>query len=335
MKYLICLLVGYFISTTNAFSYSKGIDFQDTSWAAILTTAQAENKYIFIDAYADYCLPCKAMEKETFSQSVVGDFFNQNFVSYKMDIEANKNDYLVQIYKIRELPALLFLSPEGKLIQKVIGKQEASPLLELGKQTMNNTENASLSKEDIPLIPLEQILEDIDSYKIRYGGSSINWMVKKQTYKEILEAAFKKDIPSFQKIITTTSKANLPDRDHFTFNMQTLFYQMTEDWNTYFEVTSDYLNLKENTKPKQFNEIAWACYLHLEDPQQLKQAIQWIEKSIKIESEYYNNYTYTALLYKTGAIQKANKIAKRASYMASARGLDDSDLINLVEKNTN
>jgi len=334
MKHLICLLLGCLISASSVFPHSKGIQFQDTSWATILKIAQTENKYIFIDAYADYCLPCKAMEKETFSKRVVGDFFNQNFVSYKMDIEAKKNDYLVQIYKIRELPALLFLSPEGKLIQKVIGKQETSPLLELGKKMMHETENESLSKETQTLFSLEELLGDIDSYKIRYGGSTINWMVKKQSYTAVVQAAFKKDITAFQNIIKTASKANLPDRDRFTFNMQTLFYQMTEDWNSYFDVTSSYLNVKENTNPQQFNEIAWTYYLYLEDSEQLKQAIKWIEKSIKIESEYYNNYTYAALLYKTGAIQKANKVVKRASYMASARGIDDSDLIYLVKKNT-
>ncbi|MGB0931396.1 MAG: thioredoxin family protein [Chitinophagales bacterium] len=334
MKHLTCFFIGYLLFTINVFSHAKGINFEDTSWATILKTAKTENKYIFIDAYAEYCLPCKVMEKETFSQSIIGDFFNQNFVSYKMDIEAIKNDYLVQIYKIRELPALLFLSPEGELIQKIIGKQDISPLLELGNKVIDKTGNVPVVKEDDSLIPLEQLLGDIDSYKIRHGGHKINWMVKQQTYKEVLQTAYKKDVFSFQKIISAMSKANLPDRDRFTFNMQTLFYQMIEDWNSYFEVTSNYLSIKKNTKPKQLNEIAWNYYLHIEDPQQLKQAIQWIEKSIKIESEYYNNYTYTSLLYKTGEIKKANKVAKKASYMASARGIDDSDLIHLVEKNT-
>ncbi len=330
IKHLTCILIGYIFCTTTVFSYSKGIDFQDESWANILKTAQTQNKHIFIDAYADYCLPCKAMEKETFSQVVVGDFFNEHFVSYKMDIEASKNDYLVHIYKIKELPALLFLSPEGILLQKVIGKQELQPLLELGNKTLQNKWTPD---EDVKLIPLNKIMSDVATHKIQLGGTEVNWMIQKQVYEAVLQSAKNKDKVSFQNLLTNTSKANLPNRDRFTFNMQTLFYQLIEDWQVYFEVTSAYLSKTENTDPVELNEIAWTYYQHIENTQQLKKALQWIEQSLKIESEYYNNYTYAALLYKTGFLQKANKIAKKTREIAHMRGINDSDIIYLMEKN--
>ncbi len=331
MKYLSYIIIGFILHTSTLLSYSKGIDFQDKNWADILKTAQLEGKYIFIDAYADYCLPCKAMEKETFSQAPIADFYNQHFVNYKMDIEADKNDYLVQIYQIKELPALLFLSPEGVLLQKIIGKQTAEPLLNLGNQTIQN--KWTMQEEEL-LIPLSKLIKDANYYKMHHGGRVINWMVKKQIYSNVLQAGLKKDVHLFQSSIFAASKANLPEGDRFRFNMKTLFYQITNDWQSYYDVTSEYLSIKKNTNPRELNEIAWTYYLYISDSKQLQKAIKWIEKSIQIESEEYNNYTYAALLYKTGASKKAYKVAKRAMYIAEGRGMTTSHVFDLMEKNT-
>ncbi|MGB1241792.1 MAG: thioredoxin family protein [Chitinophagales bacterium] len=331
MKYLFYIVLGFIFHTSTLFPYSKGIDFQDKNWADILKTAQSEGKYIFIDAYADYCLPCKAMEKEIFSQTPIADFYNQHFVNYKMDIEADKNDYLVQIYQIKELPALLFLSPEGVLLQKVIGKQRAEPLLNLGNQTIQNKWTI---EENESLISLSKLIADADYYKMHYGGRMINWMVKKQVYVNVLQAGIKRDIHLFQFSISAAAKANLPDSDRFHFSMQTLFYQITNDWQSYYNVTNEYLSIKKNTNPRELNEIAWTYYLYISDSKQLQKAIKWIEKSIQIESEDYNNYTYAALLYKIGASKKAYKVAKRAMYIAERRGMNTSHVLDLVKKNT-
>ncbi|MEZ4886887.1 MAG: DUF255 domain-containing protein [Chitinophagales bacterium] len=329
MRHLLHIVLGIF--TIPLLLQAESIDFQDRSWADVLKTAQQEKKYIFIDAYADYCLPCKAMEKETFSQNKVFHYFNQHFISYKMDIEADKNDYLVQVYQIKELPALLFLTPEGILLQKIIGKQDAIPLLQLGEKTLKNQWSV---EQDESHISLDKLLTNLEDYKMQHGGRTVNWMVKKQVYTQVLQSAISKDIKLFQSVLSNASKANLPDIDRFKFNMQALFYEIVEDWQNYSTITSNYLNIKENSNPKQLNEIAWMYYLNIEDPQLLKKAIKWAEQSIKIESEYYNNRTYAALLYKIDETKKAYKIAERAIYMARARGIDDTEMINLIKKNT-
>jgi thiol:disulfide interchange protein len=49
--------------------------------------AKQENKPIFVDTYASWCEPCKWMDQNTFSQTTVGDFFNKNYISWKVDVE--------------------------------------------------------------------------------------------------------------------------------------------------------------------------------------------------------------------------------------------------------
>ena len=62
-------------------------NFGEDKWEAIKTKAKQENKPIFVDTYASWCEPCKWMDQNTFSQTTVGDFFNKNYISWKVDVE--------------------------------------------------------------------------------------------------------------------------------------------------------------------------------------------------------------------------------------------------------
>lgn len=46
-----------------------------------------ENKLYMIDVYTDWCGWCKVMDRETFSNPVVVDYLNKNFIAVKFDAE--------------------------------------------------------------------------------------------------------------------------------------------------------------------------------------------------------------------------------------------------------
>ncbi len=72
---------------TSEYKLSSGIHFIEDDWKYATEKAKAENKLIFIDIYATWCRPCKSLKRNTFSNSKVGDFFNQNFVNITIDGE--------------------------------------------------------------------------------------------------------------------------------------------------------------------------------------------------------------------------------------------------------
>src|SRR5687768_17445714 len=71
----------------------KGIKFeQGLSWDQIKAKAKAQNKYIFIDSYATWCGPCKAMDQDVYPSEKVGNFFNDKFVSVKVQFDKMEQD---------------------------------------------------------------------------------------------------------------------------------------------------------------------------------------------------------------------------------------------------
>jgi thioredoxin 1 len=104
---------------------------------AVLTKAKAEHKLVFMDAYATWCAPCKLMDKEVFTHSPTADFFNKNFISYKVNIEKNNGETLKLLYDISVLPTLLFLDANGKVLVKQQNSVTISGLKALANQALS------------------------------------------------------------------------------------------------------------------------------------------------------------------------------------------------------
>ncbi|MBO0952038.1 thioredoxin family protein [Fibrella forsythiae] len=132
----LCLVV---LLTTSSFTpagddeKSAGIQFTSARWADILKKAKAENKVIFLDAYASWCGPCKMLQKNVFTQKTVGDFFNKKFINVKMDMEKGEGPALAQVYPLEAYPTLLFINSSGRVVKKAIGYMSAEDLIEVGK----------------------------------------------------------------------------------------------------------------------------------------------------------------------------------------------------------
>jgi thiol:disulfide interchange protein len=101
-----------------------------------LIQAKAEKKLVFVDAYATWCGPCKLMDRTVFTHSPTADYFNKNFISYKLDIEKNNGPTVKLLYDVNALPGLLFLDSEGNLLLKEENSVTISQLRKLGENAV-------------------------------------------------------------------------------------------------------------------------------------------------------------------------------------------------------
>ncbi|MFT5646056.1 MAG: thiol-disulfide isomerase/thioredoxin [Aureispira sp.] len=129
------LIIGLFVLPTviNA----QGIDFETADWESVKAKAKASDMPIFVDAYASWCEPCKWMDDNAFSEAEVGTFFNDNYVSYKLDVEAEEGLALAKKYNVNSYPTMLYFNSDGELVHRIIGAYEAVDFLAKSKAALS------------------------------------------------------------------------------------------------------------------------------------------------------------------------------------------------------
>ncbi len=124
--------------------FATGITFSHGSWQEILDLARQEQKLIFVDAYTEWCGPCKMMARNTFPDEKVGEYFNQHFVNYKFDMEKGEGPEFAQKYGVNAYPTLLFIDHTGKVIHRAVGYQAPTGLLREAQQATKPDRNENL-----------------------------------------------------------------------------------------------------------------------------------------------------------------------------------------------
>jgi len=105
------------------------VDFYEGDFGLLLDKAATNKKPIFVDVYADWCLPCKQMDKFVFTNDNLAKYLNDNFINYKMDSDGNQGDMIKAVYSVQMLPSIIFLDDEGELLKLKEGYIDAEILL--------------------------------------------------------------------------------------------------------------------------------------------------------------------------------------------------------------
>jgi thiol-disulfide isomerase/thioredoxin len=99
---------------------AQGITFEHGNFAAVCAKAKAEKKLVFIDVYTSWCGPCKYMAATVFKKDNVGQYFNSQFINFKIDAEKGEGKALAAKYKVQFYPTYLFIDDKGPFLIKLL-----------------------------------------------------------------------------------------------------------------------------------------------------------------------------------------------------------------------
>ena len=106
------------------YSFSEGV-----------AKAKKEKKYMIVDFYTDWCMYCKKMDAETYSDKKVSDYINEKFVPIKVNAESKNSIQfdgktitereLAMGFNVNSYPTIFFMSGEKDAVGTAPGFVDA------------------------------------------------------------------------------------------------------------------------------------------------------------------------------------------------------------------
>lgn len=121
----------------SAATLSAQVNFIDGDTNQLKKLAQSSGKLAFVDLYADWCPPCRTMQREVFSRKDVGDFMSENFISAKYNVDHAIGKSLSGDYQVSSIPTFLIFNPEGELVGRVVGGMDAEKFISNMKEILH------------------------------------------------------------------------------------------------------------------------------------------------------------------------------------------------------
>jgi thioredoxin 1 len=132
-KYICCALLitmcltGWFLNVAYASDSIKWYSYEEGK-----ALAKIEKKKVFLHFYADWCVFCRKMAKETFQDANVVSNLNDTFISIRVNTDSERDTALT--YGVTGLPANWFLTEMGQPIVNIPGFIAPDAMLSLLKE---------------------------------------------------------------------------------------------------------------------------------------------------------------------------------------------------------
>ena len=90
----------------------------ETDFDKALARAAERNRLVLLRFTADWCAPCKVMERSVFPDPKVKQTLTDRVIPVKLDIDDERNEELAWRYKTTAVPTLLLIDVDGKVLDR-------------------------------------------------------------------------------------------------------------------------------------------------------------------------------------------------------------------------
>lgn len=312
-----------------------GIEFFHGTWEEALEMAQSQDKLIFVDAYTTWCGPCKKMSRNVFTQASVGDFYNKNFISMKIDMEKKDGRKFQRKYPVSAYPTLYYIGGDGKAVHMTKGGRSPEDFIALGQEAMKKNDKSGdfaeayeAGKRDPELVyNYVKALNKAGKPSLKIANEYIQSqkdLTTEQNLRFILEATTEADSRIFGLLIKNRAKIEAITSKEVVNNKIEAASNRTVDKAIEFE-SMDLLNEAKDKMKSNYSEKA-AAFATLSDMRfyqaksdvknYLKATTTYAKKVIKNDPEKLNELTMQLLrAYPNDekVLSQAEKFAQKAS----------------------
>lgn len=142
-------LFGGFFSFSLAASDTTAVRWED--YSAALSMAKSDGKMLFVDIVADWCLPCREMDRTTYRDKVVANILNSRFHPVRLNqdsrdtIECDAKRLPVErcffdVWNLMAVPSYVLVAPKGLSILTYSQGLSADEMRMLLMQFLNKEE---------------------------------------------------------------------------------------------------------------------------------------------------------------------------------------------------
>ena len=94
------------------------VEFTNIPFLEAVNQASAQGKHVYVNCTTEWCTPCKKMDAETFTDSLLGIAINDRFISIKVDLEEGEGiDFAIK-FRSSMVPQHLFFDGNGYLVYR-------------------------------------------------------------------------------------------------------------------------------------------------------------------------------------------------------------------------
>jgi len=110
--------------------YNKTNSVAWVSYSEAIQYAKEKKKMLYVDFYAEWCQPCKQMDKTTFANDSVIVLLKNNFIATRINVdEPIFGQPMAKRYNINAMPTSMVMTADQQEVRRNVGYMNAEDFL--------------------------------------------------------------------------------------------------------------------------------------------------------------------------------------------------------------